>query len=61
MDKKQPICKTGNENCLNTMRCQCATTQQYVASTSGPKKNKNIGKTKCVNSCARREAKMLQL
>ena len=61
MEKKQPICKTGNINCLNTRRCQCATTQQYVASTSGPKKNKNIDKTKYVNSCARREAGMLEL
>ena len=61
MDNKQPTCKTGNINCLSTMKCKCATTQQWVASTSGPKKNKNIEKNQHVNSCARCEAGVLEL
>ena len=61
MDNQQAICKTGNPNCLSTMKCVCATTQEWVASTSGLNKKKKIEQRQHVNSCARREAGVLEL
>ena len=61
MDNKEPSCKTGNSNCLSTMKCVCATTKQWVATTSDPNKKPNVVKREHVNSCARREAGVLEL
>ena len=40
---------------------KCANTQKWIVSTNGPKKNKNLAKNQHVNSCARREAGVLEL
>ena len=60
MDNGNNICANAKAECLSTRKCRCESTRKWLASTTGPKKN-NVEKDQEVNSCAKREANLLEL